>query len=78
MSSGGAETFQDYLARGPYYHYSFNRDSEDKSTQVQVQLGFEGAFSPANANIFVVSWFSRGVELTTTNGSIQEVRSLSV
>ena len=77
MSSGGAETFKDYLSRGPYYHYSFTRDSEDKSTQVQVQLGFDGV-SPANANIFLVSWYSRGIEITTHNGQIQEVRSLSV
>ena len=77
MSSGGAETFKDYLARGPIYHYSFTRDSEDKSTQVQVQLGFD-AVNPANANIFLVSWYSRGIEITTHNGQIQEVRSLSV
>jgi len=45
MSSGGAETFKDYLARGPYYHYSFTRDSEDKSTQVQIsaKVGFDPA-----------------------------------
>ena len=78
MSSGGAETFKDYLARGPYYHYSFTRDSEDKSTQVQIsaKVGFDPAAVPSN--LFIVAWYSRGVEITTTNGQIQEVRALSV
>jgi len=78
MSSGGAETFKDYLARGPYYHYSFTRDSEDKSTQVQIsaKVSFDPAAVPSN--LFIVAWYSRGVEITTTNGQIQEVRALSV
>jgi hypothetical protein len=78
MSSGGAETFKDYLARGAYYHFSYTRDSEDKSTQVQIsaKVGFEPADAPAN--LFLVSWYSRGVEITTSNGQINEVRSLSI
>ena len=78
MSSGGAETFKDYLARGPYYHFSYTRDSEDKSTQVQIaaKVGFEPANIPSN--LFIVSWYSRGVEITTHNGQIQEIRSLSI
>jgi hypothetical protein len=78
MSSGGSETFKDYLARGPYYHYSFTRDSEDKSTQVQIsaKVGFDPANVPAN--LFIVAWYSRGIEISTTNGQIQEVRGLSV
>ena len=81
MSSGGAETFQDYLARGPYYHYSFSRDSEDKSTQVQVsaKVNFTTVnVSDVGCNLFIVAWFSRGVEITTSNGQIQQIRSLSV
>ena len=78
MSSGGAETFKDYLSRGPYYHFSYTRDSEDKSTQVQIaaKVGFDPAAVPSN--LFIVSWYSRGIEITTHNGQIQEVRSLSV
>ena len=80
VSSGGAETLQDYLTRGPYYHYSYIRDSEDKCTQVQVVMNCPGSADPfpPNANIFLVAWYSRGVELTTTNGQIQQVRTLSI
>jgi hypothetical protein len=78
MSSGGAESFKDYLTRGPYYHFSYTRDSEDKSTQVQIsaKVGFDPSTVPAN--LFLVSWYSRGIEISTSNGQIQEIRSLSI
>ena len=76
QSSGGAESLDEWLLRGCYYHYSFNRDASDKSTQVQVSLDFAAA--ETGANVFLVCWFSRAIELTTQGGSIQAVRSLSV
>ena len=76
MSSGGSETLENYIERGAYYHYSFTRDAEDRSTQVQLSTTFSTL--EAGANIFICSWYSRAIELTTTNGMIQSVRSLSV
>ena len=76
MSTGGSETLEEYLERGAYYHYSFTRDAEDRSTQVQLSTTFSSL--ELGANIFIISWFSRAIELTTTNGQIQSVRSLSV
>jgi hypothetical protein len=80
MSSGGCETFQDYILRGPYYHYSFARDSDDRSTQVQVsaKVNFTGPIADAGANLFLVAWYSRGVEITTMSGMIQQIRTLSI
>jgi len=75
-SSGGSESLEEFLERGPYYHYSFTRDAEDRSTQVQLSTTFSTL--EAGANIFLVSWYSRAIELTTTGGQIQSVRSLSV
>jgi hypothetical protein len=76
MSSGGAETIDEYLMRGMYYHYAFARDSSDKSTQVQVSLDF--ASVELGANVFLVAWYSRAIELTTSGGSINAVRTLSI
>jgi len=75
-SSGGSESLEEFLERGPYYHYSFTRDAEDHSTQVQLSTTFSTL--EAGANIFLVSWYSRAIELTTTGGQIQSVRSLSI
>ena len=36
FSSGGCETMADWLANGPVYHYTFIRDANDRSTQVQL------------------------------------------
>jgi hypothetical protein len=79
MSVGGAESFEDWIKRGPYYHYSFARDSEDKSTQVQIQAKINFS-DPATVgcNIFLAAWYSRGVEISQDGGMIQQVRSLAI
>lgn len=74
-SDGGAETFSEWLQRGPYYFYSFNRDRDDRSTQVQVSIQFT-ALEP-NALLFVVAMYSRVTEITTSEGRIVNVRSLN-
>jgi hypothetical protein len=78
-SVGGCETFQDYLSRGPYYHFNFSRDSDDKSTQVQVacKINFTNV-ATVGCNLFLVAWYTRGVEMTQDGGMIQQVRSLAI
>jgi hypothetical protein len=76
---GGSESFNDYMTRGPLYYYSFDRDSEDRSTQVQVSVDYAGALDGvAVANLFIVAFYSRGTEITTNNGSVVAVRSLNL
>lgn len=71
---GGTETFRDFLDRGMLVHYSFLRDQSDKSTQVQVSCNF--GTLPPNSRVYLVSHFSRMVELTTSDGQIVSVRGL--
>jgi hypothetical protein len=70
---GGSESFGQWLQRGPYFYYSFNRDREDRSTQVQVAL--EVASYEASANLFLVAFYSKVTEIATANGQVQAVRS---
>ena len=74
-SDGGAESLGEWIQRGPYYFYSFNRDREDKSTQVQLSMQFTNL--EANAQMFLVSMYSRVTEITVDQGIIQSVRSLN-
>lgn len=75
---GGSESFKDWMARGALYYYSFDRDSQDKSTQVQVSVNYTGALDGvAPANLFVVAFYSRATEITTNNGSVVSVRTLN-
>ena len=78
-SVGGAETFAEFLERGIYVHYSFARDESDRSTQVQLSTAFTAlpAFAEAT-KVFLCSHYTRAVELTTSNGSIVAVRTLTV
>ena len=71
---GGAETFRDFLDRGMLIHYSFLRDASDKSTQVQVSCNF-GTLAP-NSRVYLVSHYSRLVEITTDSGMVVAVRGV--
>ena len=79
-SSGGAESFKDWMQRGAMYYYSFERDALDKSTQLQVAVNYSGALDSTTqlANLFVVAFYTRASEITTNNGSVVSVRSLTV
>lgn len=73
FSSGGSETFASWLESGPYYHYSFLRDKDDRSTQLQLQINYNQM--EANANCFVVAHYTREVQLQVQNGFITNINS---
>ena len=75
-SQGGAETLKDYLERGMMYHFSFDKDSEDKSTQVQLSTEFSAV--PADAHVFLLAFYKQKVEITTNNGYTVNVRNWNV
>ena len=73
---GGTETFNDWVRRGAIYVYRYDRDSTDKSTQVQLNIKMR-SFSP-NTNVILCALYSRTVEIAYSNGMITEVKSLNV
>jgi hypothetical protein len=74
-SEGGTETFADWLKRGPLYHYSFIRDESDRSTHVQLSSQFENL--AAGTNVMICAHFTRTVQISTQNGFVTNVVSLS-
>lgn len=76
FSSGGCETYQQWVENGVLLHYNWARDASDRSTQLQLQLDF--AQMEPGAKVFLVSHYSRSVEMSVTNGFISEIRSLSI
>src|SRR4051812_32823142 len=64
--SSGAETYEDWLQRGPIYHYSFVRDASNRSTEVQVTTTFSnlpngpgtGTGGSGLARVYCVSHFA--------------------
>jgi len=82
-NQGGAESLEDYLERGPYYLHSFIRDKDDKSTQVQLSVTFNGnAFSTAagssTTSCFLAALYYKETEAIVENGRIQSIRSLNM
>lgn len=77
FSSGGCETMSDWLMNGPMYHYTFARDSSDRSTQVQLSMQF-GESTDTNDNIFLVAHYTRSIEIQVEAGYISQVSSLNI
>jgi nuclear transport factor 2 (NTF2) superfamily protein len=73
---GGTETMSEWIKRGPFYCYRFDRDTNDKSTQVQLQIKFREYFP--NTNIILCAYYDKAITIAYSNGMINEVRSLNV
>ena len=76
FSSGGCETLQQWLDGGVLLHFSWTRDANDRSTQLQVQADF--AQHEPNSNLFVVSHYTKSVQMQVENGYISSVSSLTI
>jgi hypothetical protein len=75
-SEGGAESFGDWMKRGPIQHLSWVRDASDRSTHCQVNIQY-GSIE-AGANLFVISHFTRAISVQTEAGFVVDVQSLAV
>jgi hypothetical protein len=82
FSSGGCETMADWLLNGPIYHYTFVRDANDRSTQVQISAHFDtaGGVTPIDGtdNLFCVAHYTRSIEIAVESGYISQVTSLNI
>lgn len=72
-SGGGCETLSDFLTRGLYILYTFTKDQNDRSTQVQVSVDFSGAIE-TNASIYLCAMYDKQTEYVVANGSTVSIR----
>lgn len=88
LDSHSAETFDAFLMRGPLYSFRYDRDAEDRSTEVQLQIAYRdpvegsapgtpGAFA-ANPQLVLIAVYDRTVQITHEGGLITAVRALDV
>src|SRR5690606_4228013 len=66
----GCETFADWMRRGPFYYFSFDRDMSNHATVAQISVTFANNSMSTNANIFCCSLKRRTVQYNTQNGRI--------
>jgi hypothetical protein len=76
FSSGGSESLQDWKSNGPMYHFSFLRDKDDRSTQVQLTTNLTGT-PHADDYLYIVSHYRRSVAIFTESGYITNVSAIN-
>jgi hypothetical protein len=76
FSPGGAQTLQQWMNDGVLLHYSWIRDANDRSTQLQLQVDYD--LAEANSNIFLIAHYTKSVEIQVSNGFVSSVTSLVV
>ena len=88
FDNGGAESFNDWLARGCLFCFHFEKAKENLATQLQLQALYSDPTGtnvrgvvtpfPTDSRIFVAAKYSRTVEVVTSGGMVTNVRSLNV
>jgi hypothetical protein len=74
IEMSGMETLTDWMRRGPFYHFNFSRDVNNRSTEVQVNTVFTAPTGdPTTHRLFIVAWFRNTAQITVANGMITNV-----
>lgn len=76
LNGSGPESYQAWKNRGLLLFYTFERDANDRSTQVQIQVDSNVDF-PANTNLFVVAHYTRVVNIQSESGFITSVNAIN-
>ena len=76
---GGAESFGEWLQRGPLFAFRFDRDQNARDTEVTVQIkyGNPGAAFAQNSKLFLIAEYRKLTKVTHSAGAITSVISLN-
>jgi len=69
----GCESFADWMRRGPFYYFSFDKDMSNKATVVQISLSSNNANLPTYARVFCCAIKRRTVQMETADGRIKSI-----
>lgn len=80
LKAYGCESYDDYLTRGPFYHFRFPRDKDYRADNVILNLTFNNA-DPTSINgqpaeIYCISRYRTRVQFTTAAGRIVQAQML--
>ena len=85
MESGGVETMDQWLQRGPLFCFRFDRDSRALATVVQTQVTYDptatdvGLTWPASGgcNLFLVAEYYRSNMLVQKDGKLLSLEAIN-
>lgn len=72
FDNGGFESFDDWLERGPYYHFSWPKDGSNKSTIAKVYTQFTGG-TAANIDVLLFAHYRKAVHVTIEKDRVRQV-----
>jgi len=78
VRSSGCETFYDWLQRGPFYCFSYEKDVANKSTEVQITSVYSAGSASTSCRMFIAAHYRKTVQITTSNGLVVNVSSREV
>ena len=71
-TDGGAESFADWIRRGPYYHFRWPKDAMEKSTRVSVNFKFRRPFAGHREHqVMLFSQWRAAYKITHRNGRVE-------
>ncbi len=71
--SGGAETIQEWSARGRYYTKVFDRDRDARDTRVTLSMGFNVPFTNNEAEVLLFDHYRSVAVVTVENGAVTNI-----
>ncbi len=78
FSESGPESYEDWKARGPYYHFNLPSDGSSADTRLTVTGQFSTTTSPnaasfSNARVLVADHYDSVVQVSIQNGRVINV-----
>ena len=72
FENGGTETLEEWYARGPYYHFAWPTDGNDKNTRVSVSSEFS-ALTGSQTNCVLFDHYRKVARVEVKDGRVQSV-----
>ena len=78
-TDGGAESFNDWIRRGPYYHFRWPKDAMENSTRVNVNIKFARPFAQnMQHQVMLFSQWRSAYKISHKDGRIQMQKLLDL
>ena len=69
-TESGAESFHEWVKRGPLFHFVWPKDAKERGSRVSVSFKFSNQLQPAGKSHFVLlfNWWRTAVRIENRNG----------
>ena len=78
LSELSAETYEEWLKRGILLYYSWVKSDDNRSTELQLSVDYEGSATIDNAHIFVGALYRNLCQISIDSGYITAVKKLQM